>query len=342
MNNSKGIIKLILFIIVVGVLGGLGYYYYVLKDSEKTGAGVFPSLSDKKISDYKNGIYSYKLNIDGEKSLLSCVISSIDDYLVVINEDYYLYHGNCLNMVFVNQGKTENLKFEKDNDSNYSIKLDNIVYSKDNSIDMIEVGNKVIEDNHVYSIESLKNIVKYSQFPGHYYSFNGYLNSSESYSFNYVYDSNFNNFQFRIAEASVFYTKYMKTFDDIPDIYNLSDYLIIVDKNKIGEEYRSELYIYSGEGRLFDYNSIFPITINGNVIDSNWNRIFRYDKDTKTAYVLFSKSKDFCDFNNNNVFYEFKLSYDYKIVGFKTPDLYKKGSSKKDCTYVKKYYLKEG
>ena len=342
MKKSNGIVKLVLFIVVVGTLGGFGYYYFFLRDTDQAG-GIFPSLSGEKVTDYKNGIYVVKNNTTGAKiSLKNCYVDSINDYLVVINEDYYLYHGNCLNMVYVSQGKTENLKFEKENDSKYYIKLNDKVYKKDNSVNKIEVFNNVISDELKVNYKNLKNIIDYSEFPGHYYSFIGVIPTRKGHSFSYTYNPDSNSFTFEIFNGDAHYTKNMQIFNDIPKFYISNSNIIIIDKNKIGEGYKSELYVYSDMSKTYDYLSIFPININGIVIDSNWYRLFRIDEETKSAYVLFSRTSDICDFSNNNMYYEFRLPYDFQTTGFKTPDLYKKGSTPKDCSYAKKYYLTEG
>ena len=340
MKKSNGIIKLVLFIVVVGILSGFGYYYFFLRDTEQPGGGIFPSLSSDKVNDYKNGIYSYKTKTDRTVNLLKhCVIDSINDYLVVINEDYYVYHGNCLNMVFVTQGKTESLKFEKDNSSNYYVKFDDKTYNKDNTVKEIVVANNVLVNEKPLTHDSLKSIVKYSEYPGFYYNFNGSIASNDSFRFEFTYSKETNTFRLDLYNNNVHYIKDMKNLDQFPYFAILNTNLVVLDKNKIGNGYKSELYIYSEANKTYDYNSILPLSVNGNIIDASWNRIFRYDGNNKTAYVLFSKTDNVCDFSNNNVFYEFKMNYDYTKVGFKTPDLYRKGSTEKDCDYVKKYYL---
>ncbi len=342
MKKSNIFVKLVLFVVVFGVLGGFGYYYFFLREENKTDGGILPSLSGKKVNDNKNGIYSYKVKNDRVKTLLkSCVVDAVYDHLVVINEDYYLYHGNCLNMLFVGQGKTENLKFEKSNDSQYSVVLNNITYKKDFTTPNIIVENGVLNNEIRVNYDVLKYIVDYSEYPGYYYSFGGSIPSKYNYKFDYGYNRDLNSFRLRIFNQNIEYVKNMNSFNDIPYFSLLNNNLIIIDKNKIGEWYKSELYLYTEEAKTYDYNSIFPINVNGNVIDSSWNRLFMYDNDTKAAYVVFSRSSDICDFNNNNYFYEFKMKYDYEKSGFKNPDLYKKGSTKKDCNYAKKKYLKE-
>ena len=344
MKKSRGIIKIILIIIVLGVLGGFSYYYLFLHTKDTTNKELFPSLSKEKISDNKNGIYVFKTKADKSRTLLkNCVVDAINDYLVVINGNYYMYHGNCLNLVFVKQGLTETLKFEKDNNSRYSVELDDIKYNKDNSVNQLVVENKVVQGNRTsLNYDNLKAIIDYSEYPGYYYSFNGYILGNK-YLFNYVYDENFNNFRFSLSiETYQFYSKNMRSFNDIPIFYSLADNMVIIDNNnKIDGNYRGELYVFSKNGKTYDYNSMFPIKVNDNVIDSSWNRAFRYDSINKVAYVVFSRSSDYCDYNNGNSYYEFKLNYDYVKGGFKTPDLYKKGTNSKDCTYVKKNYLME-
>ena len=343
MKKSLSIITLTLIIVVFGFLAGYGYYYFFLHD-DNIKEEVLPTLSTDKIKDVKNGIYIYKTNMGKSRTLLkSCVVDSINDYLVVINENYYLYRGNCLNTVFVGQGLTEKLKFEKDNDSKYTVQLDNITYNKDNSITKIVVDNNVIKNSdYIYNYDNLKAVIDYSEYNGYYYSFKGLVLRNEKYRFKYDYDNITNSFQFSITKSEVpIYYKVMNSFNDIPNYYILNDNLAVLDNNKVGDIYKGELYIYSGTNKTYDYNSMFPLIVNGETIDSTWNRIFKYDSTNKIGYVLFSKSNDFCDFDKGN-YYEFKLYYDYKKLGFKAPDLSKKGTNAKDCSYVKNNYLREG
>ena len=342
MKKSNIFVKLVLFIVIVGILGGGGYYYFFLREEASENGSIFPSLSSNKIEDSKNGIYVIKNKIKQARTMLkSCYVDSISDYLVVINDDYMLYHGNCLNMVFVSDGKTDKLKFEKKNDSKYIVYLDDKAYIKDDSVTNLVVSNNVLSSLGKVNYDSLKYVIDNSEYPGYYYSFSGTINSKYNFSYNYVYDKNSNSFKFSIANEAVNYQKNMKTFNDLPEFYILNDNIVILDNNKVGNDYKGEIYIYSNEKLTFKYDSILPININGNNIDSSWNRIFRYDSSAKTLYVLFSRTSDVCDFSNSNYFYEFKLNYDYKKIGFGTPDLYKKGSTDKDCKYAKKYYLKE-
>ena len=342
MRKSSSVTKLFLFILIVGTLCGYGYYYFFMRDNEISESDVAPSLSRDKVSDTKNGIYVIKNNTISKKTLLKkCVIDSINDYIVVINENYYMYRGNCLNTIYLGQGSTEKLKFEKDNNSEYSVELEDVIYRKDYTTDKIVVENKVVSNNAVsYDYDSLKLVIDYSEFPNNYYSFIGNILYNNSYMFNYVYNKDFNSFSFNISyiQSSIF-SKSMKSFDDIPYFYSLGNNMVIIDLNKDGNRYGSHLFVYSGADKTYDYNSMFPLYVNNNIIDSTWNRIFRYDATNKVAYVLFSKTNDFCDFSDGNAYYEFKLSYDYKKNGFNAPDLYKKGINSKDCNYAKKYYL---
>lgn len=343
MKRSSLVLKLFFFILVVGLITGFGYYYLFLENSNEGESGIIPSLSGKKVYDVKNGVYIIKNKLEREKTLLGrCLVNSINDYLVVLNDDYMLYKGNCLNTVLISEGKSENLKFDKKNDSKYTVTLDEKTYQKDDSINEIPVVNNVIIKSPRVNYDSLKFIIDNSEYEGHYYSFSGEISSQKEYYYDYSYNQQLNQFSISLNNGISGYSKILKSFNDIPKFYTFNDYLLVLDEDKIGNSFSHKLYLYSEKEMIYDFNSIFPININGNVIDTNWNRMFRFDMISKTAYVVFDRDNNFCNFENGNEYYEFKLTYDYQKNGFNVPDLLKKGTKESDCDYIKKKYSMEG
>ena len=132
----------------------------------------------------------------------------------------------------------------------------------------------------------------------------------------------------------------MNSYNDIPFYTLFNDNLLIIDNKKDGDKYKGTFLMFTENNQSYDFYNSLPVRINDVVIDDSWNRLFRYDKEKKVVYVVFSTGNMFC--NTGGVdFYEFKLTYDYKILGFGNPDFYKKGKGNESCDYIKRYYFEE-
>ncbi len=350
MNKDHTIRNLILFILIFGILGGGGYYYFFMREGNSGGI-INTILNNSTTKDVKNGIYIYKNSLGSTTNIYrGCTVSSIDDYIVVINDKYYKYHGSCMVMKYLGEGETSSLKFNKEKEKNYTIELDKKTYNKSPKTREINVGNNIITEVQKANYSLVKYIIKHTEVEGDYYNLNVELtNSTNNYNLSLDYDNNTKLFDYRISTEAELYAGYYNNLKDLPKLYFYNGNLILVDQRLIDNIYRSNIYMYDAFNKTYDFSRSLPLKVNGVQIDNTYNIIPRYDEINKTFYVVFSKDNTFCNTKSDIMYYEFKLNYDFKTNGFKTPSFVKKAIGDKgnpedneDCKYIKKYYLKEG
>ena len=339
MKKNHTIRNLILTILIFGISGGALYYYFFVRDGNVV-EGIIPGIVNKNDADVKNGIYVYKNNISNDYRVFSdCVVSSIDDYIVVINDKYKTYHGSCMVMKYIKEGNISELDFSKEKDSNYTIKYNDKVYKKNEGNVSIEPGNNIDSRLTATKYSTLKFILKNTETEGNYYSFSTKLTDNfVEYVYALKYNGN-NNFLLNISKGLSLYSKGYNNINDLPNLYFGTDTLTIIDKLFGNNKYNGNLLIFKESINIYNFDNYLPLKINNEVLDRNYNILHRYDQINKVYYVVFSKDNKFCDKNSSYRFYEFKITYDAKSGKYNIPDLYKKGKTDNDCNYVKKYYL---
>ncbi len=338
MKKSHTIRNLLLFIIIFGIGGGLLYYYFFVKEDNDNGDVISNIFESKKVEDVKNGIYVYKEDTDKTVTVFSnCVVSSIDDYIVVVNDKYYMYNGSCMVMNYKGTGNSNELEFIKDKDNKFKIKNNNREYSKEiNPVTLIN-NNNIINELKKTSLDIINFVIKYTEVEGSYYNFSTVINNSVNY-YNYRFSYVDNHFNLNISDL---YNKSFNSINDFPNIYFYNGNLVLVDKEFINDKYSSNILMYDLKSNVYNFNSILPIMINGETLDSSYNTLIRFDSVNKNFYAVFSRDNTFCNSSLDVMYYEFKLSYDYKRNGFTNVELSKKGKKEEDCSYIKKYYFKE-
>lgn len=351
MKKDHTILKLILFILIFGILGGGGYYYFFIRDNSSGGIIENIISNNKTTVDVKNGMYVYKEKLNTTTNVYKgCSVSSIDDYIVVINDKYYRYHGSCMNMKYLGPGETSTLKFNEEKDKPYTITFDNKTYKKDNVTKEINVGNKIITEVSKANYNLTNYIIDNTEVEGDYYDLNIELtNSTNKYNLNLTYDENTKTFKYMIITDVDLYSGYYSNTKDFPKLYFYNGNLIIVEKRLVDGVYRSNIFMYNKLENTYKFSNSLPIKVNGELIDNSYNILPRYDETGKSFYVVFSKDNTFCNTERDIMYYEFKLTYDFKTNGFGIPSYVKKAIGDKskpedneDCKYIKKYYLKEG
>ena len=351
MKKNHTIRNLILFILIFGILGGGGYYYFFMRDNNE--GGIIENIlkiSDDN-NDVKNGIYVYKDKLATSTNVYTgCIVSSIDDYIVVINEKYYRYHGTCMIMNYLGTGETDKLKFNKEKDKLYTVELDNKIYNKDNNVREIITGNNISFKISRASYNLVNYIIKNTETEGNYYSFNVSLtNSTYGYNLDLEYDKQNNTFRYLINNKDTLYNQTFTSTKDFPVLYFINNNLVVVEKKFVNNIHTSNISIYNEANKTYEFINSLPLKVNGEVIDLSYNTLIRYDELNKVFYVVFSRDNTFCNTQSNIMYYEFKLKYDYKTKGLGIPEFVKKAVGDKsksedneDCKYINKYFLKEG
>ena len=245
MNGNHTIRNLILFILIFGILGGGGYYYFFVR--ENSSDGLIKDIINNVIkNDVENGIYVYKNKLSKTTNVYKgCSVSSIDDYIVVINDKYYKYHGSCMIMKYVGDGESSALKFKKEKDEAYTVELDEKVYNKDNNISEIKVGNNIISEVNKVNYNLLNFIIKNTETEGNYYDFGVDLtNSTNKYSFSLAYNKDTKQFKYSVytSKEEVYSENYAK-IEDFPRLYFYNNNLIIVEKRQVNGVYKSNITI---------------------------------------------------------------------------------------------------
>ena len=344
MKKDNTIRKAIILVVLIGVIGGAIYYYFFVRENNE--GGIIPSFinGSKNVNDVKNGIYVYKEKTYKTMSFYSgCVVSSIDDYIVVINDKYKKYHGSCMILKYTGEGNTADLEFKKEKNFNYYINIEDKKYIKDTNSLELDLEKSVSNSLSKLSLSQLEFILKYAETPGNYYSFHSNITGgNDTYSINLKYDNASNSFSYVLSSESVLYDKVFSKPEDFPYLRFTNGRLNLIEHSFINNKYSSNLLVFANNTKNYSFSDSLPLKVNGETIDSSYNNLIRYDVNEGTFFVVFSRDNTFCNSESDITYYEFKLNYEYKKGKYGIPEFHKKGKKDEGCKYIKKYYGLEG
>ena len=147
-------ILLILFIIILIAAAGIAIYSFT---THKNILGkIIDNITKETVEDYHNGIYYYEKPLGKSYNIFSgCNVSSITTYIVVMNDTYLVYDGSCLRNKIISEGKTEDLIFSVDKETNkYQITYEDKLFKKNDKVTSIIATNKLVTDYRTSSLET--------------------------------------------------------------------------------------------------------------------------------------------------------------------------------------------
>lgn len=337
-KNKRFSIFVILFIIVCVFL--LLLYLYIESEGKLLSQVIQNITETNKVSDNYNGVYTNVDSLNGTKVLFgSCTLSHIDNYIVIINDDYYIYRSSCIGTFYIGSGKTSKLDIREDveNDTFYINYRDN-VYNKDYAITSLEVTTSPIGYNGDFYPAYYDLLFKESQFEGFYYDVGEreiYGTSSDlKISFEHIEGESF---VLKLNKKNdVVYQYYIKNFDTLPLIYTFGGYVAVLEKDNDGDRYQNVLKVFTDNGLVYDSRNMFPITVDDVELNNEMSFYIYFNSSKRNFQVIVSDSRNICTNDKKDVaYYVFEIDYNYSTKEFDKPAFVKLGYASEECKDIK-------
>ena len=339
------------FIIIVSVFIIIGVIVFTLITTKvnpfKGLVGTIVGDEVKSIkNDNYNGFYTKKDLLDSTYRVFSgCSVYSIDNIILVYNEDYVVYRSSCMGTYVKDKGKTRDLIIETDKDK-YVIKYKDNDYKKDTTVKSVVENNIISKNMYKTTLAAFPVIVKETEFEGNYYDISADVtdvegqvklsynrdNSSKSFSLSLTYG---------ILNNVTFYRKDIKDGENLPLMYGVGKSIVVIepDYNTNAYNYSFKAYV---EGDLkYDLSQQFPIKINGEVLNYGSHSVYiKYNPKNKDFTMFVGNDKKFCVENSNSAkvaSYIFKLKYNYNTNTFDNPEYIKSIKGADGCSEIESY-----
>lgn len=343
MDKKKVKINIIfILIIVILIISALmirfevnPFSYFLGEDEEKE---VISS------SDNSNGIYRYRESLDKTRTMFhGCTLSYFDNYILIINDNYYLYRQSCIGTFYIGDGKTKELKFKETIEKTKYITYDGNDYYKNDTLDTIEVLNYVKENiddiSSVYP-ENYQLLLSESQREGDYFDFEEVeiKTSPAVFALNlkHVEDKRFE-LSITNSDEKVLYATNINGFTTVPLFRGYGSNLVIIEPFSTASKYSYGFKVINSEGLTYDIKNMFPITVDGDVLTYDKSIYITFNPSENKFVMLIGKDKEMCVKNsdsNNVAYYVFNLEYEYSSRKFKKPIFIKKVYERDGCKYA--------
>ncbi len=329
-----------IFIVVIGIICVVTFFGAMfIRNGGNPFSKIINTLDGSKNLDNLNGIYRYKESLDGTFPLFqNCTISSFDNYISIVNDEYYMYRSSCIGTFIVGSGKVKDLDIKDTEDkTSYFISYDGNKYVKDFSKSIV-VENRAAKMSEI-RIENYPLLIKESQRKGGYYNIKQVpiANYYElKFSLKNVIDDKFV-LSLVNSRNEVAYQFDINDFEQLPNMYIIGRNLVVVEKNETAFKYRHNFIVLTDDKEIFRLEDALPITVDGYTIDKDASIFIKYNQVSKDFTVLFGKDKDMCvnkSDSNDITYYEFKLKYNYYNKSFDKPLFQKIGRKSEGCDYV--------
>lgn len=344
MKKGKKIFIIIILILIITLAVVL--FLYFNKDN-KIIDSIFNHQEESKeeigFNDSYNGVYKYKDELGQTFNIFKgCSISSLDQYIIVINKDYYKYDSTCMGTFYQESGKLEDLDIREDHTTNkYYIVKDGKSYLSDTSSQEFKnINNSVGKVNKNFNFNSFNILMKNTQKPGNNYRINATIaNLENNYFFNVepVYDGYFN-IVFKTRQNDILYQKNMVSLDNLPKFNTYTtNSIIVLEKDHTANKYSNRLIIASNNGVIYNSDTLFPLTIQNVELNTNNSIFIKYDSKISKYRVLIGNDDKFCrldDQSDDIVNYEFTISYDFSNRTFTNLEFVKIGRANEGCDHV--------
>lgn len=312
------------------------FSYFIESDDEENVV-----LSD----DNSNGIYRYRENLAETLNLFyGCSVSYFDNYILVINDNYYTYRHSCVGTFLTGSGKTKDLKFKFTLEKTQYIIYEDNEYYKTNVVGSIKTINYLKDfSNEVGPIypENYKVLFKEAQREGEYFDFiEAVLRSSpQSYFFDldYIEGTIFDLKLMSIQSNEPIYTYRVGSFDELPDLKIFGSNIVVIERIINGNRYSYGFKVFNELSMNYDIKSKFPIIVDGDTLTTNNSIYIAYNKTDNKYIMLVGDDLDFCVADSKSdkvVSYVFEINYNYYTKGFDNPKYIRKIYERDGCKYV--------
>ena len=345
----------ILSIIVICLVVFFGYYFFrheknplisLIEDLNKGKIEV--NNKSQKLDNY-NGIYTYKQDLNGTKSIYSgCSITEINYSILIINDKYYTYKNSCMGTYQTGEGNTEDLDIELDEKRNtYVVHYQEKDYPKDFITNSLVLNNDIAQKLKTIDLSSYELILNETEFEGNYYNIEASINGISS-GLKFLFNKNDDGF-FTIAitpggfSTNILYQYSFRDYNSLPKLYPYGKNVVFleIDRNKDDNtKFAHRFRVINANGVVYSVENMFPIRIDNTLLTMDNSIYIMFDEKVRYFRMFVGYDDKMCVENSesdNITYYEFKLDYNYADKNFDKPEFVKTGREKDGCNYINSY-----
>ena len=343
-KRTKSHFMFLLFILCVCIII-FGVYFIVKRELIPSDIIEGLTNSDGVVIDNYNGVYEYRNDLNGSKSVsVRCNISYISDLILIFNDTFYLYRSSCMGTYLKESGKTKDLEIKENNESetlfiNYKGKR----YDKNYSITSIVPNNDIKNQLSNINLNTYQLIVKETEFEGNYYDiYSNISNISSNIKLNFKHIEN-GTFNLSLdIKADSLYSLTVNNFDYLPDLFPYGKNVVIIEKNKtLGDniKFKYNFKVVDEKGTVYNLYDYFPIVVDDVTLNQDNSIFIMFDYEKRVFRMLMGYDDKMCvtdDKSDDVIYYEFEIDYNYATNKFDKPLFIKKGTKSEGCAYVDK------
>lgn len=339
-SRAKKNVKFLFFLVVLCLLAFGGAI--LIKKDDTVIDDLLDSFGDNSIKDNYNGFYSYSDDLNGSKTLFKgCILSKINNYILIINDNYYIYRSSCIGTFLLGEGKTKDLNIMVNEErKSYYIKYNDEVYYKNYAVTSLDVVNSFKEYNDKIPLTDYQLLLKEATITKDYFDVSSRkiegLSSNMLIEFKHVNGESYT-ISIKNSSGNVLYTYTFKDFETMPEFYPYGAYLVIIEKDENDNKYNNNFKVIGTDGLLYNLNDKFPIIVDNVVLNRDKSIHISFDKKNLYFRVIISDSKKMCYEDNKSTdisYYEFMIDYNYSSKSFEKPEFVKKGFKSDSCIYI--------
>ena len=340
-NSFKLIIAITILIIVL-------FVWDLIVNRKESVKEIISNITNTKIQDSYNGVYTYSDELETKVIAYSgCSFNTIENYILVINDDFYLFRSTCMGTYLKETGKTDDLNIVEEGKT-YSVKYKDHIFYRDYKVLKIIPNNIISQEYGDLDMNSLVGIAKETEFEGNYYEINRSVSGFKGDLKVSFIPQEKGTFLLKIFnlynKEEILYSYLIKDLDKAPLYYSFGKNLAIIERESTDSLFSYKFKVLTLEGIKYDYKNNFPVFIDGKELNYDNNSVLIiYDKVVKYFKIFVGKDKKFCTDKGNGedvAYYEFALKYNYRINEFEKPEFVKIWREGDSCAYINEY-LKE-
>lgn len=339
--ENKRVVNAIRLLIAIVILTVVVFVVDLIVNRDKKITDLIVNRDKKKINDNYNGVYTNKDDLGmNVYAFNGCSFTTINNYILVVDDNYYLYRSSCMGTYLKESGETKSLNIGEYSNS-YFITHNDKRFNKDTSVRSIIPNNIIAKAKDPLELNSLSVIAKETEFEGNYFNFERTIKGMNSKIL--VNFSRLDNGAFKLGfkyKGKVLYEYLVKSFDNMPLFHTMGSQIVMIERdNNINDasKYSYKFRVIGESGLEYDLQTYFPQIINDVTIGYNDSVYVKYDQQSRSYRILIGNDKKFCVENStseNVAYYEYKITFDYQTNRFKKPEFVGIGREKDGCGYV--------
>ena len=344
--ESERVLKSIKLLVAIAILTVIVFIANLIINRKNGISDFLANIApEKRIQDSYNGVYTYEEDLGYKISAFTgCSLDSVNNHILIVNEDYYLFRSSCMGTYLIEKGETDNLNIVE-TDKAYLVKYKGNQYNRDYKVVNIATNNRIEKQKGtLLDLNSLPGIIKETMEYGNYYQFNRMvsgINVEIKVVLEHI-DGNNYNLIFKSGNDTI-YTYSITNPDKMPLYYGYGANLVMLERESSAAKYSYRFRVLSEGGVVYDLKDSLPIKIDGVNLDYNNSIFIIYDSNVRQFKMFVGSDKKFCVSGGDSdkvAYYEFKIDYNYNTNRFEKPTFVKVWYENEGCSYIEQY-LKE-